>query len=60
MYLSGFNLPKHCPYRSDETVHERRRDISPFPCIPAGRFRHGQFSDPRVDKSEKSDGAPGR
>lgn len=56
----GFNSPEHCPYRSNETVHEGCTDISPFPCIPAGRVGHGEFTDPSVDKSEKSDGAPSR
>lgn len=58
--LFRFNLPEHCPCRSDKTVHEGCRDISPFPYIPAGRVRHGEFTDPNVDKSEKSDGAPDR
>lgn len=47
-------LPKHCPYRSGETVYEGCGDIPPFPCIPAGRVWHGEFTNPKIDKSEKS------
>lgn len=53
-------LPEHCPYRSDEAVNEGGRDIPPFPRIPAGRVGHGEFTDPGVDKCEKSDGAARR
>lgn len=51
--------PTYCPYRGDKAVHEGRGDVSPLPCVPAGGFRNGEFSDPKVDKSEERVGPPG-
>lgn len=51
---------KHCPSRGDQAVHTRRRDVSPFPRVPAGRLGYGEFTDPDVDKLEKSHRASSR